>query len=305
MHHPTKASSRKNKIPTQTCSSNRVVSTSAVAAPFVVPLSSTWWDADVSGEGVGAPMTTTRFEISIEPPLVGNSSIKLTFDAIADPVLIASTVTVTVSLDGVIVASTFTEPALRSTLTCLLSTPGFASAMPSATFAFNSLDFCLLKELKSTFRMMNSTFTSGACVGKGVGEALLEVGLADVNNAVGNEVGAGAKNEVGAGAKVTVTSLEAELAVVGASVGVWVCVEVELAIVGASVAGAFVVGTTVGSSVETPCVGAAVGDTLTAAVVGTAVGTTVGTAVGTRVGITLGITVGAVVGVTPGTKFSG
>lgn len=258
--------------------------------------------------------TTTRFEISIEPPLVGNSSIKLTFDAIVDTtfafvsieLLIASTVTE--SLDGVIVASTFTEPALRSTLTCPLSTPGVDSAMPSATFAFSSLAFCLLKELKSTLRMVNSTFTSGACVGEGVGD--VGVGLVDVGNAVGTEVGAGAKNEVGAGAKVMVTSLEVELAVVGALVGVCVCVtiaslEVELAIVGASVAGAFVVGTAVGSCVDTTCVGAGVGDTLTAPVVGTAVDTTVGTAVGTCVGTALGVTVGAVVGVTPGTKFSG
>lgn len=294
-----------------------MVNTSAVAAPFVVAPSSSWWGADVSGEGVGSRMTTTsRSEISIEPPLVGNSSIKLTFDAIVDTtfefvsieLLIASTVTE--SLDGVIVASTFTDPALRSTLTYPLITPGVDSAMPSATFAFSSLDFCLLKELKSMLRMINSTFTCGACVGIGVGETLLEVGLVDVDNAVGTEVGAGAKNEVGAGAKVMVTSLEVELAVVGASVGVWVCVTitslgVELAIVGASVAGAFVVGTAVGSSVERPCVGAAVGDMLTAAAVGTAVGTTVGIAVGTRVGTALGVTVGAVVGVTPGTKFSG
>lgn len=100
----------------------------------------------VVGRLVGTTMTATIFETVTASPLVGKPSIALTLETMvvdksdeSDAIAAWTASTVEVGLDGVIVATTFTDPSLSSTDTSLLATPGVDFAMTSATFLFMSV----------------------------------------------------------------------------------------------------------------------------------------------------------------------
>jgi hypothetical protein len=98
------------------------------------------------GDVGGTTMTAITFETVNALPVIGSPSIALTFETMvadksdeSDAIAAWTAATVEVGLDGVIFASTFTDPALSSTETSLFVTPGVDFTMTSTTFVFKSL----------------------------------------------------------------------------------------------------------------------------------------------------------------------